>query len=192
MPNHILIRTPERWGVAGARNQALVNCSGNYVFPLDADDLLAQDGVIAAVKFIESHEKHGWVSGNRLYLNRKKTPHWVDSCKRWDIESVSKAWTVPFPFHPNCLIIKTGTALSVGGWPALPANEDLALLFAVNRVSSGVSLNYVLTYYREHPNQTIKSSLYLENKKMAFCYMERVENAWRDAKSLQSIKAPKV
>lgn len=182
--------TPEKWGVAAARNQALVNCTGEYIVPLDADDILKPDGVIKIVDFLATNDKYGWASGNRLYVDETKTPHWMATNSEWKIGSLGDSWTSPFPFHPNCLVVRTNIALTVGGWPALPTNEDLAFVLALNQTSAGFSLTEVLLLYRRHNRQTISSPIYLENKELAFNYIQRIENTRRMNKGKKKIKSP--
>ena len=191
LPDHILVETPEKWGVAAARNQTLVNASGDFVFPLDADDVLVPDGLIKAIKCLEENPGYHWVSGNCLYLNNGlKTPHWIDTPEEWAIGSLGEAWTVLFPFHPNCTVVNREIAQLVGGYPALPTKEDLAFLFRLGRVSKGISLVEVILKYREHEAQITNQPQYFENKALAFDYIVEVENVWRANNDLPAISAP--
>lgn len=186
-----IVYNPEPWGVAAARNVALSQASGDVILPLDADDLLIPSGVIEMMKELSSAD-HGWVAGNRRYIDGSRTPHWICDRQQWSPGHLAQHWMTPFVFHPNCIVVHRDLALGVGGWPALRTNEDLAFVFALARISSGCAIPDIMLGYRSWPGQMTRSPNYLLNKQNAFAYIETVENAWRRAKALPTIQSPEV
>lgn len=186
----LVICNPQSWGVAGARNLALSRASGDYIFPLDADDQLVSDGIIDILNFLIESEKFNWASGNRTYLDGSRTPHWITESYEWEVGTLASEWISPFPFHPNCIIFNRKLGLYVGGWPALFTNEDLGFVFALNRVASGVMKTDIVLRYRSWQGQTINSPLYSINKSHAFEILQSIENAWRAMNNLPEIHPP--
>lgn len=54
-----------------------------------------------------------------------------------------------FPFHPNTIAFQTQLGLACGGWPALPTNEDLAFVLALSEATDGLTVDHVVTRYRD-------------------------------------------
>ena len=186
----VVVEAAGAGGVAAARNLALSVASGDVIFPLDADDLAEPSGISRLMALLDEREDLGWVSGNRLFVDGSRTPHWVEVEREWKPGEIGASWTSPFYFHPNCLLVRRTLALRAGGWPALRTNEDLALLFAVARLGNGCSTSEILLRYRKWSGQVTSDNSYPVDKALAFKFIEQVENQWRETLALPHIKNP--
>lgn len=184
-----VICAPVRWGTAGARNIALAHAGGELVMPLDADDVVAAEGVASAVSKM-TEAGLGWVSGNMTGAGDNEVPYWTESDVEWKPGDLGRRWTVPFAFHPNCVIARRELALRAGGWPAVDANEDLGFVFALSRLAEGRSLTEVILRYRSWEGQKTKSGHFPDSKELAFGFICATENAWRASAGLEPISAP--
>ena len=113
-------RLAVRAGVAGARNCALAGAHAHgWVLPLDGDDELDANG-LAAVLSDPALTRADWTSANRVLLEGSHTPHWRNGPRSWAPGERASAWALPFPFHPNTLLVRSAVARAAGGSPADP------------------------------------------------------------------------
>ena len=189
-PDH-LVRLAARRGVSTARNAALIGADTDWALPLDADDILDLDGLPGLLGVLDTvGEDIGWVSANRLLMTGQRTPHWRDQPRRWQVGELAASWVAPFPFHPNSIIARAGLVLGCGGWPAVPANEDLALCLLLAEASAGLSVVEVLHRYRTWPDQEVAAASYGQDKQTAFALIEAVINAVRHRHARPAVTAP--
>ncbi len=66
-----VIRLKNNEGVCVARNKAILNSSGKYILPLDADDKISTDYISIAVEILEKNESISLVACDFKYFGRK-------------------------------------------------------------------------------------------------------------------------
>src|SRR5262245_30124863 len=72
-----MVHLAARRGIAAARNAAMVLADVEWVLPLDADDTLDPDGLVAVLDLLAKLAPEvGWLSANRLLMTGERTPHW--------------------------------------------------------------------------------------------------------------------
>jgi hypothetical protein len=144
-------------GAAGTRNLALGRAAGRFVVLLDADDLLGPD----ALHHLVSAADHGasWVFGQSA---------------RWDPDDATAvtyrsvlpaggyaAGDVPaaarrlghIPLFSIPGLYRSDLLRRVGGWPALPRDEDVAVQLAATSAAPGMILDEVCYIARRHDGQ---------------------------------------
>jgi glycosyltransferase involved in cell wall biosynthesis len=178
-------------GVSVARNRALSRAAGGWVYPLDDDDLLDAAG-LAAMLSDPALDMAGWASSNRVLLDGQRTVHWRDELRRWLPGDLEEAWAAPFPFHPNSVLVRTDIALAAGGWPAVPANEDLGFALAVSALADGVSLTHTVTRYRAWDGQAVNAAAYRPGKAESWTMIGAVVNARRAIRGDAPIRIPDI
>lgn len=188
----LVVRMPRQRGITAARNAALARADSEWVAPLDADDLVDGAGLSKLLEFIDtcSEEDLGWIGANRTLISGERTPHWKDAYSEFQKGTLSQRWTSPFPFHPNSVLLRRRHALSIGGWPGVPVNEDMGLMLLLSEHSKGVFLPEILTRYRTWPLQEVASDTYVGEKNMAFSTIEAIVNACRARQGRTPVAAP--
>lgn len=185
---HKLISLNRNFGISTARNVALSQAQGDWVMPLDADDLFCPDELRALLTNI-SDDDH-WIASNRLLLDGSKTPHWNDKGRGWSVGELVEGWTTPFSFHPNSLTVRRNDALLVGGWPAIPMNEDLGFVVALSeRFPGRFDVSHVVSY-RVWDGQEVNNPSYINWKSISYKTIEGQVNAYRASQNRVLVTAP--
>lgn len=170
-------------GVSETRNNAVNFATGEWIVPLDADDVLHSDFLDFCLYLGEAEKE--WVGGNRLLMTGEKTPYWNDSMKTILVHQLADEWFEKLPFHPNSIAIKRDALVAVGGWPIMKYNEDLALAILLNEKHSGVVTNFVVNKYRVWEKQAVQSSNYVDVKNEMFDHITSVVNKTRERNGIR-------
>lgn len=179
-------------GLPSARNAALAAATGEWVLPLDSDDLLEVASFGSVVEALgAAGPALGWVGFNRLLLDGSRTPYWIDKPIAYAVGALAENWTSPFPFHPNSAALRRDVLLGAGGWPAT-LNEDIAALLTLNEVAAGRTHPAVLTRYRVWDGQITADASYHGDRRVAFATIEAMVNARRRLLGRTAVKAPDV
>lgn len=167
---------------AMARTMALERVNGVLTRALDADDLLAPGALQRDIETITAHPHIGWC---------------VSAC----LDLAPDGQLVPGPYDPppgplppgilaegyrvgrlavmgTTLCAYTELLEAVGGWQALPASEDVALLVVCEALSPGWMIGEVSEIYRKHPQQSTADLAYSDPREKASrlsILMSRVE-----------------
>jgi hypothetical protein len=181
-----------RRGIAAARNVAMAMTDADWILPLDADDVLDPDGLVAILDLLMALGPDvGWLSANRLLMMGERTPHWRPEPYRWRVGELAESWRAPFPFHPNAIIARRGLVLACGGWPAIPTNEDLALCLSMSERAPGFSTEKILGRYRVWAAQEVNLSSYTIDKVTSFAIIEQFINTIRGEFGRNPVRAPR-
>lgn len=154
--------TGPRGRAATARTLALGRARGVIVRALDADDLLTDGALLRDIEALREHPEVGWCLSPTTDLL-------PDGTER-PCEPVAAPGHVPPGYFLDArdqidLMSVAGSALcaysdlirAVGGWPAVPANDDVALLLAVGEVSAGWMIDKPSLLYRRWPGSTTEA-----------------------------------
>jgi len=114
------------YGPAVAKNAALIYSTCPFVMPIDADDVMAPGAVELVANEVEIYgDELGWVaqgSAQREYRAKELDDYWPIRGNMWS---------------PNVVVYRRLVVEQVGGYRALPVDEDLDLLLRASRVSAG-------------------------------------------------------
>ncbi|MFE5219376.1 MULTISPECIES: glycosyltransferase family 2 protein [unclassified Streptomyces] len=155
--DRISIGTNRKGGAAMARSIAMSRVRGDLVRALDADDLLPAGALSRAITTLTNHPDVAWCVSACLDLlpdgSLLPGPH--DPPAGILAEGVMLAGyrAGRFPVVGTTLTAYTDLVHVVGGWPAVPASEDVALLLCCEAVSQGWMIDEPGAIYRKHSSQ---------------------------------------
>ncbi|MGW3185470.1 glycosyltransferase family 2 protein [Kitasatospora sp. NPDC001119] len=149
--------TGRRGGAAMARTMALARVKGPVVRPLDADDLLPPGALHRGIEALIEHPGVGWVVSPALDLLPDGTLHGSPIDPPPGLLApglIADSYRAEaFAVMGTTVTVYTDLLHAVGGWPAVPASEDVALLVLLEAVSPGWMLAEPGEIYRKHPAQ---------------------------------------
>ncbi|MCN9241184.1 glycosyltransferase family 2 protein [Streptomyces sp. RY43-2] len=147
-----------RGGAGVARTLGLARATGSVVRALDADDLLTEGALQRDIEELTTHPHAGWCVSGALDLlpDGRLVPGPYDPLAgALGYETLREAYEADrFPIVGTHLAARTDLVRAVGGWPALPALEALALVLICAAVAPGRMLDTPGGIYRKHNNQT--------------------------------------
>lgn len=173
-----VLRLPRQCGIAPARNIALAAAEDGWILPLDGDDLLDREALVALLTD-EQALQHGWLSHNRVQTDGVRTEHWMTEPQSWPAGRLVEEWRAPLQFHPNSLLVRRDVALEVGGWPATPFNEDHLFALLLSEYTDGISTTHCPVHYRRWRAQETASRAYLQHRQVSHPFVEAAVNAAR-------------
>lgn len=147
-----------RGGAGVARTLGLARARGALVRALDADDLLTDGALARDIETVYAFPEIGWCISGCLDL----LPDGTFVAGPYDppagpltIQQLREQFEADrFPVVGTHLTARTELVRAVGGWPALPALEALALVLVCAAVSPGRMIGEPGGVYRKHPSQT--------------------------------------
>jgi hypothetical protein len=163
--------TGTRGGAGVTRTLGLARARGDLVRALDADDLLSDGALARDIAVLEGAPDVAWCVSAALDLlpDGSLTPGPYDPpAGPLSYPQLRKQFEMNrFPIVSTHLTARTGLIRAVGGWPALPALEALALLLVCAAVSPGVMLTTPGGIYRKHQAQTTAQPRYRDEAEFA-------------------------
>ena len=135
-------RLAAKSGSASCINRALALCHPSWVMVLQPTDSILVDGML---EFLSEPAlpRVEWAAANlKLTARGQFVTYTSVTPKRYAVHTLARNWSVPFPFHPAALIMRSSALLQIGGWPALPDNEELAVALYVSELGPGVVTAY--------------------------------------------------
>jgi glycosyltransferase involved in cell wall biosynthesis len=148
-----------RGGECVTRTMCLARATGELVKVLDADDVLAPGALAREIAVLSANPDIGWTTCRALDLLPDGTtsgPGRDPAEGRLERGSVLASWRARGyqpPVHPATLCLRRELAVALGGWMALPASSDTALLMAASAVSDGYFIAATGLLYRKWPGQ---------------------------------------
>ncbi|MDQ0577902.1 glycosyltransferase [Streptomyces rishiriensis] len=150
--------TSRRGGAAMARTVALGRVRGDLVRALDADDLLPQGALSRAIDTLARHRDVAWCVSACLDLlpdgSMLPGPHDPPTGLLADGVMLAGYQAGRFPVVGTTMTAYADLVVAMGGWPAVPASEDVALLMLCEAVSQGWMIDEPGAIYRKHPQQS--------------------------------------
>ena len=149
----------ERLGLAQTRNLGLSRAAGELVQVLDHDDVLLAGALDTLVRRF-ADPAVGWAVGQAddLMPDGRRLPY--RSALPYGLlrPGAVNTWAADhggnWPIHCASLMIRTSRLRAVGGWAALPADDDVAMFAALSEATSGYNEPAVTWLYRQHEQQT--------------------------------------
>ncbi|MGI5347364.1 GltA [Streptomyces sp. CA-250714] len=161
-----------RWGgAAQARTLGLARATGTLLRCVDCDDLLPDQMSLARdIEVLEAHPAYGWTVAPCLDLHAdghlEPGPYDPDPGLLPERALLDGARRGELPVMGTTLTARTDLVRLVGGWPAIPAFEDAALLLFCEAVSRGWMQPEPGELYRKHPGQhTVTAAYHDEEEK---------------------------
>ncbi|WDT55776.1 glycosyltransferase family 2 protein [Streptomyces sp. G7(2002)] len=158
--SHVKVSDNRRGGPGVARTMAWGRSRGELVKVLDADDILPAGALARDIEVMETHPSVGWTVCRVLDLmpdgslghNTLGDPE-AGLLARGDLYAYWKSTHRP-QVHPASLCVRERLIAEAGGWMALPASEDTALLMALDVMADGWFIGETGLHYRKHQGQT--------------------------------------
>uniref|UniRef100_UPI002F915D18 glycosyltransferase family 2 protein n=1 Tax=Kitasatospora indigofera TaxID=67307 RepID=UPI002F915D18 len=159
--------TGRRGGAAMARTMALARVKGSLVRALDADDMLPAGALRRGIETLAEHPEVGWAVSSALDLL-------PDGSLRGSTIDPQAGLLAPalladsyragqFAVMGTTLTVHTDLLHAVGGWPAVPASEDAALLVLLEAVAPGWMIAEPGEIYRKHDGQVTAKAAHWED-----------------------------
>lgn len=167
----ISFRSSRKGGPGVARTMALARATGGAIKVLDADDRLTEGALARDIEAI-TQRGIGWTTCRVLdSTNGDLSPHYPDDPPGGRIRSgtVYKTYHLQdyrILVHPATLCIRYELLMALGGWMALPASEDTALLLALDAVTDGWFTEEVGLIYRRWPSQMSASAAHVDPEEL--------------------------
>jgi glycosyltransferase involved in cell wall biosynthesis len=150
-----------------ARTMTLARARGRLIKTLDADDRLTEG---ALARDIRAHSNPGvlWSAPHVVneYPDGRRENHYPWDPPAGRIQSgtayaaYKQGWRILV--HPATLCIRYPILLALGGWMALPASEDTALLMALDACGDGFFIPETGMIYRRWSPQMSASAQHVE------------------------------
>lgn len=148
-----LRRLPHRFGVAAARTAAfgLGDATVDWVTVVDADDLVVAPMLMEALT-VTGNASWAVTNHSPLEAGAAAGPRIARSIP-FPAGDLAGTWVRGWPFHPGNLLARASAVAAVGGWPAVPACEDAAMLLSLSEAFDGVALPHATLRRRTWPGQ---------------------------------------
>ena len=171
-----LHQSTTREGPAIARTLALGRATGDLVKVLDADDILTLGQLAREIEVFERFPAVVWSTSRVLdLLSDGSTVGFPEDPPPGVIEqdSVISHWRTHHhraSVHPATLCMRADELRSLGGWMALPASEDTALLLVLNALYQGYFLSEPGLMYRKWDQQMTAQDRFKSSAEQAIRY----------------------
>lgn len=157
----VRIDLSRRHGIATARTYGLRTLNErdlsrrHWVYPLDSDDVIDAEGWEQVLRSRALEAPHGWIATNRVTTDGERRHWWIPQERLYAKHEFAEEWLHPSQIHPNSVFFDLELLLRIGGWAAIPSEEDVAAFLRATSVSAGLALPHVVTRYRIWTEMTI-------------------------------------
>ena len=180
----------EQLGIANTRNLALSRAKGEFVYPIDDDDILLEGALQNLQKALAEHPDCAGATGIPLFYDGQGFAEWT-KCG----VSIKDTYAVPGRVEiEGCYsrrrdlgshLLASGTGFlwrseaiwKAGGWPALSGAEDSALLFQINASNPIYIIDKETLGYRVHSGQESQSDEIIKKRDRLGVFMARMSAA---------------
>jgi hypothetical protein len=150
---------------------ALARVGGRAVRVLDADDQLTNGALARDINGL-AQRGVGWVTSGVLdYRDGRLSSYAYDPpagrIRSGDVYKAYHSENYKILAHPATLCVDYSLLLALGGWMALPASEDTALLLALDAVTDGWFNAEAGMVYRHWPGQMTASADHADPEELA-------------------------
>lgn len=138
----------ENLGLATARNNGIIASSGEYVIPLDSDNILHKNYLTKAIQILDKNSGIDIVYGNRMYFGKEEGLR--------SIGEFSFSRIIRYNYIDACAVFRRTLWEKLGGYdPNMPAMGHEDWEFWLHSYLSGANFYYlddICFYYRVLPN----------------------------------------
>ena len=147
----------ENRGIARARRFLSEHSEGDYILPLDDDDVLPGHAVETFLAFVERRPWSGIVRAKRKFIDESGRVVDMEPWFPFEPRHAQFGMVTDLFNHSQPYLIQRAAYRRTGGWEGFPdfmyAGEDCDIFLKVEEVAPVELLDEVLYYYRLHPTR---------------------------------------
>jgi glycosyltransferase involved in cell wall biosynthesis len=153
-----------KFGPAVTRNLALARARGTFIHNLDADDLLLPGALATLLAAFSANPSIHWAVGQADDLvpdgSRRQFPPYMPLgyTEAGVVNDWASAHGGNWPIHCAGVMYRAASLRALGGWAAVPTDEDLVLFAALSELTDGWQDSAVTWLYRQHPAQVTRAA----------------------------------
>lgn len=148
----------ERMGIASARQYISERSEGDWILPLDHDDILHKDCVRRFLEVAKDRPWAGIVRARRAFVDDEGVVHQAPDWFPFERRKYFRGMTRDLYNHAQPMIIRRSAFLQTAGWDGFPeylgAGEDCDMFAKIEEVGEIELLDEILYFYRLHDNRT--------------------------------------
>lgn len=148
----------ERMGIATARQYLSERSEGDWILPLDHDDILHKECVARFLAFAEQRPWAGILRARRAFVDDQGVVHNAPDWFPFERRHYHRGMTRDLFNHAQPMIIRRSAFLQTPGWDGFPeylgAGEDCDMFAKIEEVQDIELLDEILYFYRLHEKRT--------------------------------------